>query len=178
MSGLQDVGRFSTYMKTGITVTVAVLLMSGALCLANSARHDPHKASTSAILTNVQCNSRTVTNRDSKGYTTTNTYYDCTGDATFTVDGVTYTKNLTFSSLNSPYQNGNSAPVYYDAANPADVVTSQPLSEWMVFGASSVSCLVAVVAIAWALLVQHSNVAAGFAGVEDISDLARGIFHR
>ncbi len=179
MSGLQDVGRVSTYMRTAVTVCFAIILMSVALCLARVASKDVHKATGSAVLTDLTCNNRIVVNRDSKGYQTgTNTYYDCAGDASYAVNGVTYKKNLTFNSLPFPYQNGNSAPVYYDPAVPADVVSAQPLSVWMILAASSASCLIAVLAILWAVLVKHSNVAAGLAGVEGVSDLARGIFRR
>ncbi len=178
MSGLQDIGRVSTYMKTAVTVCVAVIMMSVASCLAGVAINDKHDKTASATLNNVTCNSRVETSRDNKGNTSTRTYYDCSADATYSVNGSTYTKNLSFTSLATPYTNGNSAPVYYDPAIPTDVITSQPISEWMAFAGSSVSCLLAVIAVAWAFLVKNNNVAASIAGVEGVSDLARGIFRR
>ena len=179
LSGLQEVGRVSTYLKTAVIVLVALFMMSIASSLARVAMQDPHDATASATLANTQCTSRTETTTDAKGRNPqTRTYYDCLGDATYSVAGSTYTKHLAFQGLTAPYANNSVAPVYYDPANAADVVSAQPISEWMAFAGSSLSCILAVMAIIWALIVKNSNVAAGFAGVEGVSDLARGIFNR
>lgn len=179
LTGLQEVGRVSTYMKTAGIVLVAIVMMSIAVSVARIAIQDPHDATESATLANTQCTSRTETTTDSKGRNPqTRTYYDCLGDATYSVAGATYTKNLAFHSLSTPYTNSSLAPVYYNPANPADVVSAQPISEWIAFAGSSFSCILAVIAVVWAVIVSRSNVAAGFAGVEGVSDLARGIFNR
>lgn len=176
LSGLQTYGRFATYLKTAGIVGGAAILMSIAVGVARHAMNDPHDKSTIANVNNVRCTDRVVTTTDKKGNRSSHTYYDCIGDATYSVGASTFTKNLHFENLTRPYSNGDNATVYYNPANAADVIASAPISEWLAFAASGVSFVVAAIAVIWAIFVQRSDVAAGFAGATEGIDFVKNVF--
>lgn len=164
-SGLQTVGRATTYTRTASGVLTAICMMMVASSLGYAAVRDKHDDTAEGKLDNVSCNSQTST--DSKGIS--RTYYDCTGDASYAVEGVPYTKKFTYTGIPSAYSNGTSVPVYYNRANPADATSSRPPSGWLAIAGCIVCFFAAVLAIIWALFVKSNNTAAGLTGINDIS---------
>lgn len=179
LSGLQTYGRWRTYLGAGIGVLVLLALIVAAIFVARNAIKDPHDKSVIGTLTNVVCTSqpKTITTGSGKDQKTTSmTVYNCKAHVTYTVNGKTYGKDLTFGESSTPYSENQSVTIHYNPADPQDSTPSPPIHEYWAFGAIAVGISLIVAVIAGAVFVTRSKTLSGLAGAAGAVDLARDIF--
>ena len=180
VSGLAAYGKVKSILSTIIAVLGSLLFFGIGITWGRSSQNDPHTLAAAATLKNVGCSSTFTETKHKDGTVTKQEQVTCTADATYTVNGTSYTaQRLTFSSMQ---QEGARVGIWYNPVNPNDVISQKPVPAFVGYMIAAVACAVAIMSIVYTYLLTKSTTFAAVHGtkeaVDDVGDIFRGLTRR
>jgi hypothetical protein len=173
VQGLATYGRFKSYATTIVVVLVSMMVFAGGLTWARSSTNDAHTLKTGATLKNVSCSTNVVETRGKNGTISRREDITCIGDASYSVNGVSYTAQRLRYSYAVP--DNSQVFVYVNPTNPNDVISEKPVPPIVGYLLAGGACLVAIGSIAYSAFIGRSKTFAAIHGTREAIDDAGGL---